>query len=144
MKKTVLGERTGEKFYLDLRDGWRIGDFAGIRMLLENWRRIRPDAHLTVTYGNHHWRSVHSNQLDLAWVFEGIADVVLEMEHAKDLIHNHIAMDGKPILGGVFSAHIWNDWARLREDVISKTAVLKGCTPPEADVEKAKELLYKK
>ena len=105
MKRTVLGERTGEKYYADLRQGWRMGDFAGLRMLLDAWRIKHPDAHITVTYGNHHWRSVHAGQLDVPWIFRGVADVVLEMEHAKDLIHNPIAMDGKPILGGVLSPH---------------------------------------
>lgn len=144
MKKTILDTRTGEKYYADLRQGWRMGDFAGLRMLMAAWRLNHPNEHVTVTYGNHHWRSVHANQFDVPWIFRDVADVVLEMEHANDLIHNPIAMDGKPIVGGVFSAHIWNDWAKLRADVVSGRVKLKPHMPDAEVLSQARTLLDKK
>ena len=144
MRRTVLGERTGPKYYADLRQGWRMGDFAGLRMLIDSWRRAYPEAHVTVTYGNHHWRSVHANQLDIPWIFRGVADVVLEMEHENDLIHNPIAMDGKPLVGGEFSCHIWNDWARLRSAVVSGKVTLQPHLPDEDVLANARKILDKK
>ncbi len=121
-----------------------MGDFAGLRMLLDDWRRTHPNEHVTVTYGNHHWRSVYGSQLDIPWVFRDVADVVLEMEHEKDLIHNPVAMDGKPILGRVLSCHIWNDWLRLRNEVIAGRVKLKTHCPDPDVMAKMRGMLDKK
>jgi len=141
MKTTILGARTGDDYYIDLRQGWRMGDFAGLRLLLEDWRRANPNARVSVSYNTYHWRSVYGSQLNLEWVFEGLVDVLYETESKHDQIPNQ---PGIPMVGRVFSSHIWNDWGRLRIDVTENGRQLTPRTPPSEDLARARELLDRK
>ena len=111
MRRTFLTQRVGPSFYVDLRQGFRMGDFACLHIWLLEWRQQHPSAHLTILWNGFHWRSVYARMLPQAWLFEGLADELWEAESSLD---TPPTPPNATSLGDLYTKiHIWDLWHRF-------------------------------
>lgn len=134
MQRHVLGQRTGPAFYLDLRAGFRMGDFACVYLWMLNWREANPTNKLIVLWNPLHWRSVYAKALNMRWIFNGIVDEIWETTKPKEMLPTP---PGTTFGNFYKSFHIWNVWKDLRNN----RKVQPQLRPNPIDLARAKTLL---